>query len=271
MKSLNNRYTAVYSNTHETFADIVFCALVVLVLFVMALAIEVSQRVRAKVVPFVDVTTTKIVEDKAPPLPLETAESSLRSQFSEAEFNAMLQQTQFRISEIRQQLQSKIDSQKEELNLQRERIRQLRTQIANQEAIAKNSKGIACEPHFANATGPSKLKCQGWWEQVEFGRQPMKEFVIEIANGKLRGSGADIIGDFVLRGRMDNDEIVIQKTYFGRHSVDYLGKKHGEGLYYGQWSQRGIGSGPWQIRVRPIPKGVDPATAPCNLVQLTSR
>ena len=48
MKSLSDNYTATHSNTHETFADLVFCALVVLILFVLALTIEVSQRVRAE-------------------------------------------------------------------------------------------------------------------------------------------------------------------------------------------------------------------------------
>jgi|GEM_PF-3259635 len=48
MKSLDDMYTSTHGSTHETFADLIFCALIVLVLFIMALAIEVSQRVRAE-------------------------------------------------------------------------------------------------------------------------------------------------------------------------------------------------------------------------------
>ena len=47
MKSLNDNYSSSRGNSHETFADLMFCALIVLVLFIMALAIEVSTRVKA--------------------------------------------------------------------------------------------------------------------------------------------------------------------------------------------------------------------------------
>ncbi|MEM7312819.1 MAG: hypothetical protein AAF497_06680 [Planctomycetota bacterium] len=48
MRSLQDAYADSPTGTHETVADLMFCALVVLVLFVLALAIEVSDRVRAE-------------------------------------------------------------------------------------------------------------------------------------------------------------------------------------------------------------------------------
>ena len=50
MKSLSDQYTSTHGESSDTFADLMFCALVVLVLFVLALAIEISQRVRAELV-----------------------------------------------------------------------------------------------------------------------------------------------------------------------------------------------------------------------------
>jgi hypothetical protein len=48
VRSLADNYEATHSSNHETTADLVFCALVVLLLFVLALAVEVSQRVRGE-------------------------------------------------------------------------------------------------------------------------------------------------------------------------------------------------------------------------------
>ena len=46
MKSLSDNYNSAHGNSHETFTDLVFCTLVVLVLFVLALAIEVGHKHR---------------------------------------------------------------------------------------------------------------------------------------------------------------------------------------------------------------------------------
>jgi hypothetical protein len=46
MKSLSDNYISSHGNSHETFTDLVFCTLVVLVLFVLALAVEVSHKHR---------------------------------------------------------------------------------------------------------------------------------------------------------------------------------------------------------------------------------
>lgn len=66
MKSLNDRYEESQSSVHETFADLIFCALVVLVLFVMTLAVEVSQRVRAKISQVPEVPVVEEIEQMSP-------------------------------------------------------------------------------------------------------------------------------------------------------------------------------------------------------------
>jgi hypothetical protein len=73
------------------------------------------------------------------------------------------------------------------------------------------------------------LKCDGWWEQAGFGRQPMNDLIIEFSSRELTGSGEDIVGPFTLIGRIDDDRVFIQKQYLGQHWIDYHGTTSGEG------------------------------------------
>jgi len=75
----------------ETFGDLVFCALIVLVLFVLALSIEVSQRVRAAEAPVARVDPEAVAKLS----PEEIAELSQR-----------LRQQQAAISELREKLRA---------------------------------------------------------------------------------------------------------------------------------------------------------------------
>ena len=98
----------------------------------------------------------------------------------------------------------------------------------------------------------AKLSCEGWWEQAEFGRQPMKHLIIDFSDGQLRGCGEDIVGAFTLTGRLDQDQVIIRKQYVGQHSVEYLGTSEGEGLYRGQWNIGGDVGGEWEIYFKTI-------------------
>lgn len=62
MRSLADNYREAHSNNHETIADLVFCALVVLLLFVLALSVEVSQRVRGELAASKPVEVPKVEE-----------------------------------------------------------------------------------------------------------------------------------------------------------------------------------------------------------------
>ena len=95
-----------------------------------------------------------------------------------------------------------------------------------------------------------KLRFDGWWEQSEYGRQPMTNLIIEFANGQLDGSGDDIVGPFLLSGHVQGDKIMIRKQYLGQHAIDYHGTSDGEGVYFGNWSYCGYVGGKWSIRVR---------------------
>ena len=96
------------------------------------------------------------------------------------------------------------------------------------------------------------IQCDGWWEQSGYGCQPMTNLIIEFANGQLAGSGADIIGSFVLSGHIQGDQIEIRKQYLGQHAIDYHGTSDGEGVYFGDWSCSGYVGGKWSIRIRSV-------------------
>jgi hypothetical protein len=95
-----------------------------------------------------------------------------------------------------------------------------------------------------------KLKCEGWWEQDGFGRQPMSGLVIDFSEGQLTGSGEDIVGAFVIRGSIQDNQVLIRKQYLGKHFIDYRGTADGEGLYTGDWYAGGVSGGKWSIRFR---------------------
>lgn len=78
--------------------------------------------------------------------------------------------------------------------------------------------------------------CEGWWEQFEYGRQPMSGLQITFEGGNLRGMGNDIVGPFTLTGTIGAGGVVlIQKHYLDKHSVKYVGSYDGEGLMQGNW------------------------------------
>lgn len=93
MKSLNDNYVSSDSSSHETFSDLMFCALIVLVLFILALAIEVSTRVKADLV-----TPASVVE-------VEEKTLSNISQEEAAELSEKLQQQELEIVALREEIE----------------------------------------------------------------------------------------------------------------------------------------------------------------------
>jgi hypothetical protein len=94
------------------------------------------------------------------------------------------------------------------------------------------------------------LRCEGWWEQRGFGRQPMLELRIRFQDGTIRGSGVDIIGPFKFTGRIStNGRVIMVKRYIGQHRVDYVGSYDGEGTMWGRW-RIGPSRGRWLITLR---------------------
>lgn len=97
-----------------------------------------------------------------------------------------------------------------------------------------------------------RFRCTGWWEQPGLGRQPMDQLVLEYADGALSGSGTDIVGEFVLSGRMTGPTVFLLKQYIDRHKIEYHGTWDGEGIYSGKWSYYGAVGGDWLIAVKSL-------------------
>ncbi len=100
---------------------------------------------------------------------------------------------------------------------------------------------------------------RGWWEQLEWGRQPMGDLVLRFANGEIEGEGHDIIGPFVFTGSYDDrGNLTMTKQYTGRmrHSVFYNGSYDGEGTILGTWSIGELWRGPFALSPIPGQPGV---------------
>jgi hypothetical protein len=152
VKSLNDRYAENQANTHETFADLIFCALVVLLLFVLALAVEVSQRVRTKLA---DVPEVEIVEDPAALTAEEVADLSRKLQQQKAEF----------------------EKQRSALLRQQEEIAQLRELAQKkEERVDEAMSALRGEQRFTGATEPAVVMVAYDYKQNRFAFVRQKEF-----------------------------------------------------------------------------------------------
>ncbi|MCC7335635.1 MAG: hypothetical protein IT422_11085 [Pirellulaceae bacterium] len=103
MRSLSENYRESHANTHETFADLVFCALVVLILFVLALTVEVSQRVRAATAAMKPVEEV-VADDMVDMTPEEIQELARKLQQQQAELAKLRSETAASSSKVRGQL-----------------------------------------------------------------------------------------------------------------------------------------------------------------------
>jgi len=98
--------------------------------------------------------------------------------------------------------------------------------------------------------GTSLLDCEGWWEQAEHGRQPMLDLRIQVAGGRITGSGRDMVGPFTFTGTLSaTGQVAMIKQYIGQHRVDYLGSYDGEGTMWGHW-RIACWYGRWLITIR---------------------
>ena len=98
---------------------------------------------------------------------------------------------------------------------------------------------------------PRGTLCEGWWQQVGYGRQSMRDLYLEFSGGQINGSGRDIVGKFFFRGTMDAaGHVMMKKQYVGLWDVDYAGTYDGEGLLFGHW-RIGALTDQWLIRLKP--------------------
>lgn len=100
-----------------------------------------------------------------------------------------------------------------------------------------------------NQSNFSQVHCEGWWEQSGLGRQSMEALRLTFDQGKIQGSGTDIIGPFTFSGLIANDgTVTLVKHYLGRHNVEYFGTYDGEGTLSGVWNIDGF-RGNWMILI----------------------
>lgn len=172
MKSLSENYAASHSSTHETFADLVFCALVVLVLFVFTLAVEVSQRVRADIVSKNPVPEVEAIDDIETLSPEEVKE----------------------LSDKLQKQQKEMESQRQRMLAQEEELQQYRARIANQEAtVANRMAALNGEQRFTGATEPALVQIAYDYREDRFIFVRRKEF----EHAVTRQSGESDLGFLV--------------------------------------------------------------------------
>lgn len=90
---------------------------------------------------------------------------------------------------------------------------------------------------------------RGFWEQQGWGRQFMRELVLNFSDGQVTGSGVDVGGRFTFLGQYDEaGNVVLVKKYAGKHQVLYRGQYDGEGTIAGRWSILDLWTGPFALR-----------------------
>ncbi len=80
----------------------------------------------------------------------------------------------------------------------------------------------------------------------------MESLKLYFDNGRVRGEGTDVIGDFTFEGAIEGDRVYFLKQYVGQHQVEYYGSSDGEGSYFGGWGWAGLICGNWMIRVESV-------------------
>lgn len=77
---------------------------------------------------------------------------------------------------------------------------------------------------------------RGFWDQVAYGRQSMRELVLRFSSSRVEGTGVDVIGPFTFDGTYDSNGTVNLVKRYPHHTVTYQGQYDGEGTIYGEWS-----------------------------------
>jgi hypothetical protein len=77
---------------------------------------------------------------------------------------------------------------------------------------------------------------RGFWDQIVYGRQAMRDLVLRFSGGRVEGSGVDVIGPFTFDGVYDSNGTINLVKRYPHHTVKYQGQYDGEGTIYGEWS-----------------------------------
>lgn len=190
MKSLRDNYSESHGSASETFADLMFCALVILVLFVMALAVEVSQRVRSDLIP-----------NLPDPDPVEVVNAEQLSTMTKAEVEALSKELELKSQQI-----AKLKSQLETSVQVVEQERQL---------VADQKSALNGEQRFTGAREPATLKMAYDYDEEKF------HFLSawETSSAETRRSGESSI-EFMVRRKSEMVDIALKARKQRGYSFD---------------------------------------------------
>ena len=85
----------------------------------------------------------------------------------------------------------------------------------------------------------------GFWIQRRWGKQQMS-LSLAFVEGRVSGSGRDIVGRFDFNGTYDlkTGRVLMTKQYEGAHRVEYDGTNQGDGMWlWGVWNIRTVRGG----------------------------
>lgn len=103
-------------------------------------------------------------------------------------------------------------------------------------------------PHSSQPDAPfTSGRWRGFWIQGPL--RSRTELDLLFRDGKIRGDGADWVGDFTVRGTYDQESgaVAWTKQYRGKHSIDYAGYAEEPHGIWGRWEIEGFDKGGFQI------------------------
>jgi hypothetical protein len=74
----------------------------------------------------------------------------------------------------------------------------------------------------------STLRYEGWWEKIGYRRQPMLELTMQVADGRIVGSGTDIVGPFTFSGSLSEAGEVVSTQQHRQTQAGAWGGAGGE-------------------------------------------
>ena len=84
----------------------------------------------------------------------------------------------------------------------------------------------------------------GWYEQG--GNKADMKFNLSIDQSGVFGAGDDKVGNFIIRGQQEGENVMFSKAYHGAHTVNYYGQLAREGngrVIRGYWNASGANGG----------------------------
>jgi hypothetical protein len=80
---------------------------------------------------------------------------------------------------------------------------------------------------------------------------------LDFTAGRVTGRGTDWVGEFTIDGHYDAaGRVSYTKSYIGKHSIEYSGKRNADGTIAGAWLFAGIQGGFFLLVPRPLREAI---------------